>query len=115
LQILHTGGDHWICATTIGTASGKKVLVYDSAYTRWDDTTICLLKVQFCCLASNISIVKSVQKQHGGKECGLYAIANATSVAFGKDPVKMTYQESAMREHLCHCFSEKTLEVFPTV
>ena len=24
LQILHTGGDHWICATTIKTPSGKK-------------------------------------------------------------------------------------------
>ena len=66
------------------------MLVYDSAYTKWDDTTICLLKVQFRCSASNISIIKSVQKQHGGKECGLYAIANDTSVAFGKDPVKMT-------------------------
>ena len=26
LQILHTGGDHWICATTIGTPSGKMYL-----------------------------------------------------------------------------------------
>ena len=77
-------------------------MVYDSAYTRWDDATVCLLKVQFRCSASNISIVKSVHKQNGDKECGLYAIANATSVAFGS-------------EHLCHCFSEKTLEVFPTV
>ena len=59
LQILHTGGDHWICANTIGTASGKKVLVCDSAYTRWDDTSICLLKVQFRCSASisNSSII----------------------------------------------------------
>ena len=70
----------------------KEVLVYDSAYTRWDDTdtTICLLKVQFRCSASNIFIVKGVQKQRGGKECDLYANANATSVAFGKDPIKMT-------------------------
>ena len=112
LQIFHTGGDHWVCATTIGT-SGKKVLVYDSAYTRWDDTAVCLLKKQFRCSSSNIVIVKSVQKQHGGKECGLYAIANATSVAFGKDPSKMTYREAVMREHLFHCFSEEKLEIFP--
>ena len=46
--------------------------------------------VQICCSASNISIVEGVQKQRGGKECGLYAIVNATSVAFGKDPVKIT-------------------------
>ena len=114
LQIFHIGGDHWVCATTIGT-SAKKVLVYDSAYMRWDDTAISLLKKQFRCSASNIAIVKGVQKQHGGKECGLYAIANATSVAFGKDPSKMAYQELVMREHLCHCFSKETLEIFPTV
>ena len=113
LQIFHTGDDHWVCATTIGT-SGKKVLVYDSAYTRWDDAAVCLLKRQFRCSASNITIVKGVQKQLGDKECGLYAIANATSVAFGKDPSKMAYQESVMREHLYQCFSRETLEVFPT-
>ena len=33
LQIFHTGGDHWICATTIETL-GKEVLVCNSAYTR---------------------------------------------------------------------------------
>ena len=55
---------------------------------------------QFQCLASNITIIKDVQKQLGGKECALPTIANATSVAFGKDPSKMAYQESVMHEHL---------------
>ena len=90
LQILHTGGDHWICATTIGTASGKKCWYTTQLMPGVDDTTICLLKVQFLCSASNIFIVEGMQKQRGGKECGLYAIINATGVAFGKDPVKMT-------------------------
>ena len=112
LQVFHTGGDHWICATTIGTA-GKRVSVYDSAYTKWDEPTLCLLKKQFHCSPSNITILKNVQKQQGGKECGLYAIANATSVAHGKDPLKMNYTESLMREHLTRCFSNGTLELFP--
>ena len=72
---------------------------------------------QLVCWKHNFTVqpAKSAQKQLRGKECGLYAIANATSIAFGKYPVKMTYQESVMRAHLCHCFSEKTLEVFPTL
>ena len=57
------------------------MLVYDLAYTRWSDQ-------QFQCAASNITIQKNVQKQQGGRECGLYAIANATSLAYGKDPIK---------------------------
>ena len=83
LHIFHVGEDHWICATTVG-RSGKRVLVYDSAYTKWDESALCLLKKQFWCSPSNISALKSVPKQQGGKECGLYAIANATSTAQGK-------------------------------
>jgi len=36
-------------------------------------------------------------------ECGLYAIiaiANSTSLTYGKDPINMTYIESAMQEYL---------------
>jgi len=58
---------------------------------------------------------KEVQKQRGGNECGLYAIANATSLAYGKDPINMTYIESAMRDHLVHCLSERKLELFSTI
>jgi len=56
---------------------------------------------------------KNVQKQRGGCECGLYAIANSTSLAYGKDPIKMTYTELAMCEHLIHCLSEMKLELQP--
>ena len=112
LQIFHIDGDHWICASTIG-VSGKRVLVYDSAYTSWDESTLCLLRKQFQCSPSNVCILKGVQKQHGGKECGLYAIANATSIALGKDPLKLHYNEALMREHLVHCFLNKDLEQFP--
>ena len=39
LQVFHIEGDHWVCATTIG-ASGKKVFVDDSTYTRWSDKAV---------------------------------------------------------------------------
>ena len=103
LQNFHIEGNHWVYATTIG-ATGKKVLVYDSAYTR-SDKAVSFVRKQFQCLASNITIQKNAQKQQGGSECGLYAIANATSLAHGKDPVSITYIESAMNEHLLHCLS----------
>ena len=95
LQIFHIEGNHWVCATTIG-ASGKKVLVYDSAYTRWSDQAVSFVRKQFRCAASSVTIQKKVQKQRGGNECGLYAIANATSLAYGKDPINMTYIELVM-------------------
>ena len=69
------------------------MLVYDLA-------AIFGLKDSFDVHQAIITVVKSVQKQHGGKECGVYAIANATSVAFGNDHSKMAYQESVMLEQL---------------
>ena len=90
------------------------MLVYDSAYTRWSDKAVSCVRKQFRCSPSNITIQKNVQKQQGGSECGLYAIANATSLAYGKDPVSMTYIESTMREHLLHCLFEMKLELFPS-
>ena len=54
LQIFHIEGNHWVCAATIG-ATGKKVLVYDSAYTRWSNKAV---SKQFRCSASNITIQK---------------------------------------------------------
>ena len=113
LQIFHVGEDHWICATNVG-KSGKRVLVYDSAYTKWDESALCLLKKQFRCSPSNIiSVLEGVPKQQEGKECGLYAIAKATSIAEGKNPLKLSYNEALMREHLLHCFSNRKLELFP--
>ena len=52
LQIFHVGEDH---ATNVG-KSGKRVLVYDSVYTKWDESALCLLKKQFRCSPSNISV-----------------------------------------------------------
>ena len=108
LQIFHIGGDHWVCATIIG-VSGKGVLVYDSGYTKWDESALCLLKTQFRCSLSNICIVKGVQKQQEGKECGLYAIANATTIALGKNAPEERYTEILMCKHLSHCFSNEDL------
>ena len=105
-QIFHMGGDHWIYVTTIS-ASGKRILVYDSGYTKSEESALSLLNMQFWCSLSNISVLKGAQKQQRGKECGLYAIANATSIAFGKNPLKLNYNEVLMREHLLHCFSNK--------
>ena len=51
---------------------------------------------------SNILKVKfpNVAMQTNGNDCGLYAIANATALAFGKDTSTQVYIPRLMREHL---------------
>ena len=56
IQIFHVNEDHWVCATTIGTA-GKEVLVYDSWYTKWDKSIISMFTTQFRCNTHSIKVL----------------------------------------------------------
>ena len=51
---------------------------------------------------------------NGNHDCGLYAIANTTAIAFGRDPSKEQYIPSKMREHLIQCLDGKEKRPFPT-
>ena len=42
----------------------------------------------------------NTQIQEGGNDCGLFAIATATTLCQGEDPVDLEYQQSSMRSHL---------------
>ena len=57
--------------------------------------------------------IASVSKQSGSADCGLYAIAYITSIAFGLNPTLCVFEQSAMRPHLLNCFQEKEMSPFP--
>ena len=54
------------------------------------------------------------QKQRGSTDCGLFAIAFATAIAFGLSPSKVKLRQEMMRAHLVHRFDKKCLSTFPT-
>ena len=54
-----------------------------------------------------------VQQQEGTQDCGLFCIANAYSVAMGKNPRNIDYDQSRMRSHLEECFEKEELTLFP--
>ena len=60
----------------------------------------------------NINIL-SVQQQSNGDDCGLFAIAFATDIAYGNDPTQITYDDKRLRSHLINCFKDGFLTVFP--
>ncbi len=51
--------------------------------------------------------LRQVQKQQGGVDCGLCAIANAIIVSRGRDPTKFKYDQSQMWKHLFRCPTQK--------
>jgi len=55
----------------------------------------------------------NTQVQEGGSDCGLFAIATATTLCHGEDPVDLEYDQSSMQSHLLKAFSMKTLLCFP--
>jgi hypothetical protein len=57
----------------------------------------------------------NVARQTGSGDCGLFALAFATSLCIGQDPVNIIYSQQHMRNHLHDCLSSGVLTPFPVV
>ena len=53
------------------------------------------------------------QNQIGENDSGVYALAFATSLAFGVDPASQVYDQDRMRYHLANCFEANKFSQFP--
>ena len=86
-QILHNGQDHWLTVSTIGLQSFY-INMYDS---RMHSTLSSFGKDQICAANDKVINVQfiDVDKQENTQDCGLYAIAYATSVCHGDDVSQM--------------------------
>ena len=58
--------------------------------------------------------VMKLTKQIGSNDCGLYAIAIATALAYEVDPSTSLFEQNIMRTHLANCFMRQHLAQFPT-
>ncbi len=130
LQILHSPINHWVTVSTIDVQNPNTIKLFDSkfaAVTTSLKTQIAALlctnnetiqvnvvdshsqvKYKFCYSSFNILCT-----QMGSCDCGLFAIAYAVAVAFGKDPEVCIFNQEMMRKHLFHCFTEGILTPFP--
>ena len=57
--------------------------------------------------------VVNVAVQKGSTDCGLYAIAMMTSIAYKEDPTHVVYNQQDLRLHLKQCFDKGILTKFP--
>ena len=111
IQVIHSRGDHWIVASSVGSKDGL-VCVYDSVYSNIDNATTEVISNLFGTTSTKMI---AVQRQRGGVDCGLFAIAMATAIAFGIDPASQEFNQREMRTHLVKCFDEKVMLLFPTL
>ena len=88
---------------TIGFAllKGKQVNIYDSSFVNLDQASYKALQLQFRCSMCNIQLVNGVQKQTGVSDCGLFAVAYATTLVFKENPSQAKCNQK-INEQTCH-------------
>ena len=114
LQIVHSRNDHWIVASNMECESSV-VNIYDSVYSKPDKNTEEVILNLFNIDSDRIKLnVISEQKQEGSRDCGVFAIAFATAIAYRKDPSHLIFNQVEMRKHLLACFRGREMTLFPT-
>ena len=110
-QIIHSRGNHWIVASTLR-CSKSEVQIFDSLHTSVGTDTKNVISNIFQTDEEPELIMAETSKQNGVNDCGLFAIATATALAFDLNPVK--FGQSNMRAHLLKCFEGRKITPFPT-
>jgi len=85
--------EHWIVATTINNRR-EEIFVVDSVFKYIDSETkrtITILFQHTCATEKLVIRLLNSQKQKGGENCGLFAIAFATAIAYGRNPKKLKF------------------------
>ena len=114
IQIIHDGALHWLLVSTYGCKDGQ-VKVYDSLMSPSPALNVQLqIASLICCPLKRIECAYQLcQQQKGGADCGLFAIAFAVDLCLGLDLSTVSYEQSAMCQHLCKCFNEGLFQSFP--
>ena len=115
VQVLHTGGLHWVTVSTIGCKGNNKVNLYDSLYHGISpQTEEQIASLLFVDNAEHIEVsIPPVVQQTNGTDCGVYAIAFATALCNNLDPTSLKFNRRAIRDHLWQALQCGHLSMFP--
>ena len=114
VQILHTGEtNYWHVISTIGTAYSV-VNIFDSMFSdssvhsKAQNASLIMTKER----AIQLNYI-DVQRQCGKADCGLFAIAFATTLCHGLNPGAYIFEQSLMRSHLLQSLQTGCMPMFP--
>ena len=113
VQVLNKGENHWFTISTIGCEHGV-VKIYDSAPPFVTSRNREEIAALLCANTKSITLeYMNVHRQIGTSDCGLFALAFATSLCHADDPTQHLYTQDAMRAHLIAAFESGKLKDFP--
>jgi len=119
VQILHIAGCHWAVVSNVDVREGgchrDAVGYYDSMRTLSIGLStrkvVCsFFKCKFSTL--NFDLV-DVMHQPNADDCGIFALAMATELAYDGDPAVCKWDVETMRQHLLKCLEVGKIERFP--
>ena len=115
IQIINTGMLHWICVSGNPAAEKSRVYIYDSLSSGTVTYVSAAQIANFmnCSESAITTTFQPVQQQLNGVDCGVFAIAFATSLAFGEDPTQIAYDNRKLRDHLIKCLERHEMRPFP--
>ena len=115
VQVVNISRNHWVCVSNVQCQTNT-VNVFDSLphFSMKSTDLSCQVAtiLKSPSTAINLNFINT-QRQIGGSDCGLFAIAYATSICFGIDPSLCSYDQSKIRHHLTTCFQNGTITLFP--
>ena len=118
IQILNVGGLNWVTISNVN-CPADTLNVYDSMnfkLNRHDNERFLeQLSAMIKTPNSSFTVLRpQIQQQTGGNDCGLFAVAIATSLCFGDDPQGQFYYQAKMRDHLASCYLSGKMKRFPS-
>ena len=88
--------------------------VYDSMYKTMSPWTKMQITSILCFIGPEVTVkLRHFQRQRGGIDCGLLAIAAAAALCAGKDPSNMRFNQDLMRDHYITCLENQDITDFP--
>ena len=114
VQILHVNHNHWVTISTVN-CGPNTVKIYDTMHEElsMESKTVIADLLQTSERYIKLEYV-NVQRQIGGADCGLLAIAIATAICCGQHPELLEIEQDKAREHLKSSFEQKLLNPFPS-
>ena len=111
IQVLNLSVNHWIIVSNVSKEGGfyiDRVCIYDSLPRRNVHHSI----VKQICYFFKPPL--RCETKFDGFDCGVFALACATELAFGCDPVLCEWDVKNMRHHLIECLENGSIAQFPT-
>jgi hypothetical protein len=117
VQVVHTGNHHWITLSNVDGLPGDNcVTIYNSGSFQLTMEVKMQIAALMHCKKPSIKVeIAPVQHQQGGSDCGLFAIAFATSLCYGNNPSHLHFTQCLLQRHFLQCIRDQKLTEFPSV